>query len=134
MSETDSAEGKEIWFINRSVVVLRPKGPFVRWVIKTSGQDHPPSREFIESASSAFLLPDFESDGEAQAWLQENCSILFELMLADWYEAPDTWPENREWSVFRDWFRIEHIDTAWDLVDEPLSSDPPQPLKDSEGG
>lgn len=29
--------------------------------------------------------------------------------------------------VFREWFELELIDLIWDLVDEPLSSDPPFP-------
>jgi hypothetical protein len=131
MSGNDGEERAEIWFVNRSIVILRPKGPFVRWVITTAG-DHAPSKQSVEAASSAFLIPDFEWDGEAQVWLQENCGILFELMLADWIESPEVWPANREWIVFRDWFKVEHIDTAWDLVDESLSSDPPEIAKYSE--
>lgn len=120
------AEGREIWTLNRELVVIRPKDPFVEWVHRVDRTGKPPEAEWIRSTSTSFLIPQFEFPDESWEWVEENCSMIFELELGDWFVDEETWPSDRSWDVFREWFEIEHIDTIWDLIDEPLSSDVPE--------
>jgi len=122
----NESEGREIWFLNRDVLVVHPLDPFVAWVGSVDESDAV-TPEFIRSSTNAFLLPEFDDDDEAREWLRENCDAIFELMLSDWIITPELWPEDRGWREFQRWFSFERIETAWDLVDEPLSSDPPPP-------
>lgn len=116
--------GKEIWFINRTVLVLRTREPFDDWA---RGTDDGAAEAYDSSGgwTNSYLIPEFESEEEAWEWLEANCGMIFEMELDSWYSVPEVWPEDRSWNAFREWFDVELIETAWDLVDEPLSSDPP---------
>jgi hypothetical protein len=113
-----------IWFINRGVVVLRPRDPFAEWAVGLEEETSGLTAADVRADATAYLIPDFEYSSEAWAWIEENCGLLFDMELNGWQEDPSTWPAERGWAVFQEWFDVELIDTAWDLVDEPLTSDP----------
>lgn len=118
------AEGREIWFLNRDILVVRPAEPFIAWAQGLDEQETL-DPEGVRAASNAFLIPEFEDEEETWTWIEENCATVFEYMLHDWSLDPEEWPADRSWSVFQDWFSFEHVPMAWDLVDEPLSSEAP---------
>ena len=117
-------EGREIWFVNRGLVIVRPRQPFIDWVREVD-PGTPVSSEVVRESVSAFLIPDFDLEEESRAWIREACATIFEIQLNDWYTDPSMWPTGRDWETFIAWFDIEFIDIAWDLIDAPLSSDPP---------
>ncbi|MDZ7781302.1 MAG: VacJ [Gemmatimonadota bacterium] len=123
-SPSAPSEGRPVWFLNRSVLVVRPLQPFVDWVLSLDDEGSVEAEDVWESVNS-FLVPEFEDPGETLGWVHANVEIVFEVMLNDWVMDSAHWPEDRSWSTFEQWFEIEYIDLAWDLVDEPLSSDPP---------
>ncbi len=120
----DESEGRPIWFINRDTLVVRPLEPFVRWAesVHDGGKVDP---EITRTWVNSFLIPEFDLEEESWTWIRENCGVIFEIMLNDWLMDPDQWPEDRGWAEFEKWFSHERIEVAWDLVDEPLSSEPP---------
>ena len=126
----DESEGREVWFLNRDLLVVRPKEPYIEWA-RTVYDDEPITDEEARDWVDAFLLPECDTQEEALDWIAENCDVIFELMLADWVVEPEAWPEDRGWEVFQRWFTFERIETTWDLVDAPLSSDPPLPETDA---
>jgi hypothetical protein len=119
--------GEAVWTVNRAVVVLRPKEPFVKWVRSVDRTAEPVEEDLIRSTSTAFLIPDFDFAEESWEWIKEYSSLFFDLELNDWYADEATWPSDRSWEVLEEWFEIELIDTAWDLVDEPPTSNLPEP-------
>ena len=131
MSDVEVTEDRPIWFLNRSVLVVRAREPFVDWACSV---DDPVRVRPADAAASvnSFLIPEFGTEEESWAWIREHCDTVFELMLNDWYTDPELWPEDRGWGAFQLWFEAEHIDLAWDLVAEPLSSDPP-PVQENGG-
>ena len=126
----DEPEGRQIWFLNRGILVVRPQDPFVEWA-RSLDDGGALSPEETRDWVNAFLIPEFEFEEDTWAWIRGNCETVFELMLNDWVVVPEMWPEDRSWEVFERWFTYERIEMAWDLVDEPLSSDPPR--ADSDG-
>jgi hypothetical protein len=119
-------DGSMVWTLNRGLVVLRPRDPLVEWVATVDRTGTPLDVEGIRGTSTAFLIPEYDSPDDSWEWIRENCSVFFELELADWSEDEAAWPQDRGWDVFLEWFDLELIDTTWDLVDEPLSSDLPE--------
>lgn len=117
----------EVWFLNRRVVVVRARQPFEEWAkgVDESAEDAYDSRE---GWTNAYLIPDFEDEEDSWHWLEEHCDTIFEMELDSWFMDPKGWPESRGWDRFREWFEVELIELAWDLVDEPLSSAPPEPM------
>jgi len=125
-SESDDS-GKAIWFINRIVVVVRARQPFEDWA-KGIDDGAPTAYDSSGEWTNAYLIPDFDTEDDAWEWLEANYGMIFELELDSWYTDQEVWPQDRSWNVSREWFELEMIEVAWDLVDEPLSSDPPEPI------
>ena len=122
--KSSSSEGRPIWFLNRGVLVVRPQQPFVDWVCSFQNGD-PVDPEDAWSSVNSFLVPEFDDPEETLEWIQGNVDTVFEIMLNDWITEPESWPADRGWSAFEEWFEFEYVDLAWDLVDEPLSSEAP---------
>jgi hypothetical protein len=117
----------EIWFVNRGLVVLRPKEPFLAWVREADPSDSPLDDDAVESRPIAYLIPQLDGDDESWDWVRMNCGFLFEFACNEWYTTESLWPARRDWAAFQEWFGIEFIELVWDLVDEPLTSDPEAP-------
>jgi hypothetical protein len=126
MTQQDLSDDRPIWFLNRGILVVRPRQPFVDWVCSFE-EAGPVDREDAWDSVNSFLVPEFEDPEETLQWIQANVETVFEIMLNDWVTTPEHWPEDRGWDAFEEWFDFEYVDIAWDLVDEPLSSDPPEP-------
>jgi len=122
-----SGPGSEIWFLNRGLVILRPREPFVTWVREEDPAEDPLDDDTVRAFTAAYLIPQFESDEDSREWIRHNATSLFEFTLNEWYTDESMWPKARNWITFQEWFRIEFIDLVWDLVDEPLTSDPEAP-------
>ena len=117
--------GSQIWFLNRGLVILRPKEPFIQWMLQSDPGNSPPRDELTQS--STYLIPEFQSEQESWDWIQANSSLLFEIALNEWDGDESTWPTVRDWVTLNEWFQVEFVDLVWDLVDEPLTSDPEAP-------
>jgi hypothetical protein len=125
MSSKPASGDRPIWFLNRGVLVVRPRQPFVDWVL-TFDDDGPVDPEDAWESVNSFLVPEFDDPDQTQEWIEANIETVFEIMLNDWVMDPEHWPEDRGWETFGEWFDLEYVDLAWDLVDEPLSSEAPE--------
>ncbi|HET7274149.1 MAG TPA: hypothetical protein VFI91_03170 [Longimicrobiaceae bacterium] len=126
-------DDKEIWFLNRGLVLLRPKQPFVDWV-RDSDPGTPVSDEVVWKEMEAFLIPQFDMTRDYYTWIRKNFDLMFEIALDSWYTEPSLWPEQRDWETFNRWFDVELVEMAWDLADEPLTSEAPQVRNGDSGG
>ncbi len=117
---------RDIWYVNRMLVLLRPRQPFVDWLNSTLDPDEAPhTLDEIEGSPGAFLIPIFEYREEAEEWIRENHILIFETHLWDWLDRPQEWPADRSWEVFLEWFDVELLGAPWDVVAAPLHSNPP---------
>ncbi len=111
-------------FVNRSVLVLRAKPPYVEWANEvgaaTAGAV---SLDDARQAGSAFLIPAIERDEEARAFVEAHARAMFEHELGMWMDDPDTWPARRDAETFLEWFDLEVHDIVVDLGDEPLATE-----------
>jgi hypothetical protein len=123
-TKSTPSEGRPIWFLNRGVLVVRPRQPFVDWVCSFEDGDAVDPEDAWASVNS-FLVPEFDDPDETFEWIQGNVDTVFDIMLNDWITEPGDWPADRGWTTFEEWFEFEYVDLAWDLVDEPLSSEAP---------
>jgi len=114
-------------------VVVRPAQAFVDWALSLESEEDLSDVDVFAS-SNAFLIPEFEVEDDAWAWVSVNCETMFDYMLHDWSTDQEVWPEDRGWDEFERWFTYEHISMAWDLVDEPLSSEAPSADEESPAG
>lgn len=116
--------------LNRALVVLRYKQPYIDWV-RTAGEF--PIELTLEEAnddSEAFLVPSYDSsidpvDGTEDAinWVEKRWRMLFEHVLMSWTEDKNKWPKKRTLKMFREWFDVEYRSMVWDMGNEPLMID-----------
>lgn len=93
--------------LNRSVLILRYKQPFVDWINAADPvPTHPVKLADVNEDSTAYLL-EVEDEDELAVWLDTNGEILFEEELNGWYTDPKLWPKDRCLELFRKWCRFE---------------------------
>ncbi len=106
--------------LNRTVLLLIPKEPFLNWLNDVDPADEPLTLEYVCDDCNVFLIPQFNDEADSYKWIEKHWSVLFEHMLLEWMIDETTWPENRTLAMFRAWFDIEIHTMAWDLAKQPL--------------
>ncbi len=51
-----------------------------------------------------YLIPDYETEEEAEEILKEVYEAIFEAELDYWHRDSGTWPAERTYPMFRKWF------------------------------
>ena len=103
--------------INRAVLIVRPKQPFLDWA---AGLDDSGMIPNVEGEQTVYLIPDFDTDAEARAILEEVCAEVFANELWGWHTDETAWPTNRDLKTFEEWFSIEMHTVVEDLCDYEL--------------
>jgi len=106
--------------INRTVVLLGPKQPFLDWLNNVDPDDQALTVDDLRDDNEVFLIPQFNDNSDSEKWVETRWSFLFEHMLMGWVDEDTLWPQDRTLEMFREWFDIEIHTMAWDLSDEPL--------------
>lgn len=105
--------------INRSILIVRAKEPFVHW-LKSLPDPFDISLEEINEDSTAYLLPDYSYDNEQDEILARFYEVIFEEQLDGWWTEESDWPPKRDFAMFSKWFDVEFHSLVIDLVDAPL--------------
>jgi hypothetical protein len=104
--------------INRSLMVVKPKQPFLDWI--RSVDDEPGNLELTELQKdcSAYLVPECGDVEEETAVILWCWDVVFEQELFSWFTDEDLWPLDPSPEMFIDWFDIEFHSLVFDLVDD----------------
>ena len=106
--------------INRSLIILRQKQPFLDWARTLEDRDIDFTLEELSNDSIAYLVPEILDDSEQEALLESCYDILFEEQLNGWWTDESNWPKERDLKMFLDWFEVEFHTLVFDLCDEPV--------------
>ena len=105
--------------VNRCVVTIRAKEPFLEWM-----RGLPDPGDFtldeVNRDTTAYLLPQYEDDQQRDRILRRYFPLVFEEQLAAWWTDEKDWPSKRDLRTFKGWFDIEFHAIALDLVDGPI--------------
>ena len=82
--------------VNRGVIVVKPKTPFVDWVHSTDDDGVVLTLDEVSRDCTAYLAPEFEDDDELREFLEQNYALLFEQELVGWNQDEEAWPANRD--------------------------------------
>lgn len=107
--------------IDRSLMVVRPKQPFLDWV-QSVDYDKDLTLELVRDEPTAYLIPQLWDDAEQAAILEWCYEEVFEAELESWYTDPDLWPQERDLKMFLDWFDVEFHSLVFDLCDTPIQA------------
>jgi hypothetical protein len=113
--------------LNRGLVIIRYKQPYVDWVKIAGDAPMEISLQQANDDGDSFLLPTYESqidpvDGTEDAikWVEKRWRMFFEHILESWILDETEWPQKRSLKMFREWFDIEYKSIVWDMGTEPL--------------
>ena len=106
--------------INRSLIILKPKQPFLDWAQTLDDEDENLTLEQLAEDSAAYLIPELWQDSDEQELLESFYDVLFEEQLEGWWTDEANWPQNRNLKMFLDWFEVEFHTQVFDLCEEPL--------------
>src|SRR5262245_37013068 len=107
--------------VNRCVIIVKPKQPFLDWLHSVDPDDAPLQLEDINDDPTAYLIPEIEMMDERDEVIDWCAEFVFENELWSWYTDEDLWPVGRDAAMFREWFEVEFHSLVFDVVgDIPL--------------
>ena len=106
--------------INRSLVILRPKQPFLDWGMALDDEDKNFTLEQLAEDSTAYLIPEVWDASDQEELLESYYDVLFEQQLVGWWTDETAWPQKRNLKMFLDWFEVEFHSLVFDLCDGPI--------------
>jgi hypothetical protein len=110
--------------LNRSAMQLIYNQPFLDWVNSVDpSQSQDLTLEELSDDNDIFMIPDFDDLIDMEKWIEKRWHVFFDSMLFDWQTDEATWPKNRTYKMFRDWFEIKFHSLVWDMANEPLIVD-----------
>lgn len=118
-----------MYFVDRSVAVIKPKQAFLDWLNAVPGNDMVDlTLDSLRSDCTVILLPEFNEPEEAVAHIDEQYEQLFKVEVASWYDDEDLWPKDMSLKAFWEWFDVEIHSTVLDTVDADISNTPTSEL------
>ncbi len=107
--------------INRAVVLVKPRQPFVDWVnaVAFGEDDTPESLEELRKDANAYLFDEMNDIEDLEEDLKENWLAIFTNEVSDWDEDESKWPE-LTYKNFRIWFDFNVGTEVIDLAEEEL--------------
>lgn len=112
-----------MYIIDRGVVTIKPKQPYLNWVKNLPDPDTKITLEELRNDCDAFLVPENDSDPDGMKFIKANYGWLFESQLENWWRMEADWPATRDWKTFKEWFDIEFHSVVIDSADQPISRD-----------
>jgi len=104
--------------INRSLMVVKPKQPFLDWVRSVDSEDERLELKDLRDDATAYLIPEFETFDDRMEILEWCAGFVFDQELRSWYTDEDLWPGLRDAEIFLEWFDIEFHSLVFDLDEE----------------
>ena len=106
--------------LNRSVAILRPKQPYLDWASQLDDGGVLPD---VGGEQSVYLLPSNEADHDGSLTVEQCYEGLFESELANWHQIEADWPQQRTYTMFKQWFSVEWHSVIIDMCADPLVDD-----------
>ena len=100
--------------INRSIAIVKPKSPYIKWANSLPNADREFSVDVFQKDCTVILIPEYETTKEARAHINNIWEEIFEQELRAWSTNKVWWPQQRTQTVFWQWFSIEFHSTVYD--------------------
>ncbi len=107
--------------VNRCALGVRAREPLRAWArtidpdLETDWGDDP----------SLYLIPEYDNDEQGEELLRHGFDEIFQAELDSWCTDPQTWPHERTYELFLEWFEVIFYPVVEDLVDdEELTNEP----------
>ena len=105
--------------INRSVFVVRVREPYVSWASSIDDVATEHARR-LHDYVSVYLAPEDPTGRHETPPLEDFFTKIFDHQLESWCADDSLWPEDRSYSIFREWFEVTGQSMVWDIGTEPF--------------
>ena len=110
-----------MWSVNRSVLVVRPRQPYLDWVHSVDEGGKKFTLDDVRHDCTAYLIPELLGDDHQEKIVAVIYEEVFEQELWAWMTDPAVWPPNRDLRTFRQWFELEFCSVTLDTVGQPIT-------------
>src|SRR5687768_10634553 len=117
-TQADHAGTYAMDVINRAVAVIKPRQPYLDWAKRIPGSADDVTLDELRTDCTAMLIAEFDDPAEAEAFIATIADDLFEMELDAWDRDPGSWPDDRSYETFREWFDIEIHSIVLDVSDD----------------
>ena len=105
--------------INRTLVLVTPKQPYIDWIRKQGDEFKNYSLEQSQNDGGAYLYEDFEPK-KFPTLIEQNFKLYFEDALSGHNIQKCKWPQERKLRDFYDWFCVTYHSVLEDMCDVEL--------------
>jgi hypothetical protein len=106
-------------WINRAVLIVRPRKPFLDWAASTD-DEAPEHVKELEKNVSVYLVGKDPNEKEETAPLERYFKRIFEAELEGWWTNRADWPKKRTLQTFLGWFDVTGESVVTDLEPGPI--------------
>ena len=108
-------------FVNRCAVLVKPRLPYLEWMASVSRRPEAES-SFQDSIDDpdVYLLPEHDDPGRA---LRKVWKDIFHQELVAWNTDSSSWPQKRNYQMFKEWFELVLCSTVLDSGKGPILCD-----------
>ncbi|MBN2272540.1 MAG: hypothetical protein JXN61_18145 [Sedimentisphaerales bacterium] len=100
--------------INRTVVVVGSKQPFIDWLRSIADDDFDYTLEQISADNLTFLIPQSDNSDEAMEYIRKRYDLIFEWAFGGCAATEELWSAKRNWKMLDDLFDIEIYSEVFD--------------------
>jgi len=90
---------------DRMAVIVMPREPLVDWINSVAPDDPVWVDDFADRAN-VYFIPQYETLDEAEEYVRANFDEIFRTELAEWFEDEASWPGERTFEMFSEWFDV----------------------------
>ena len=109
--------------VNRSLVVVKPRQPYVDWANSFMDDDEAQNIASFHRDCNVYLIDEIEEDGDEERNLKKIYRRIFEEELYAWMTDENVWPEKRDYPTFRTWFDVTFHSLVFDLGNNRLQTE-----------
>lgn len=109
-----------MYTVNRSVAIIKPKQPFVDWANQLPDAKSKVSLDDLNRDCLAILIPEYDTDEEAEEYINEIYDDIFEEELFCWCTEESWWPQSRTHEMFWQWFEVDLHSIVMDPYMDPI--------------
>ena len=103
-------------FINRSIIVITPKQPYIDWLNSLELSANKYTVELYKNDGGVYLVEDIENNKDFEATIMNNYEKFFERELKGVEPNEDKWPSKRNLELFHEWFDIHYHTVIADIA------------------
>lgn len=107
-----------MYSINRQIVILKPKQPFLDWLNNVNSTNL--SLEDIRSDCTIFLIPVVDNLADGEKYIKSIFPDLFDMELSEWNIDENLWPKDRTIEMFRECFDVFFHSTVIDTLEKEI--------------